>query len=282
MSIVVFRFVFMADCQLGCYATFSGMGAADVERFAVRDMVVPRVPPVTGFAWDAERYEEAVAAANRLDPAFVVMGGDMVDDPDDEAQYKEVMRITAGLDAPMHWVPGNHDIGADTNVPSPASMATYRERFGPDHYAFQHGGANLVVVDTVVWAHAEAVPDEWDAQLAFLRTELAAAQRRGGPVIVCGHHPLFTRAPDEPDDYWNIPQPRRQLLLDLLVDHGVGLYLCGHWHRNGGGRYGDLEVAVTGPVGYPLGEDPSGFRLVEVAGDAVRHEYLPLTNDGVA
>lgn len=276
-----FRFVFMADCQLGCYASFSGMDDGELEELAARGIVVPATPATSGFAWDAARYREAVAATNALDPAFAVMGGDMVDDPTDPDQYAAVLRITDGLDAPMHWVPGNHDIGVDTNVPTAASMARYRARFGPDHYAFEHDGATIIVVDTVVWVHADAVAGEWASQLAALRRELATARDRPGPVIVCGHHPLFTVAPDEPDDYWNVPLVRRMLLLDLLVDHGVDLYLCGHWHRCGGGRYRGLEVAVTGPVGYPLGTDPSGFRVVDVTDGAVHHEYRSLARTEV-
>lgn len=271
-----FRFLFMADCQLGCYATFSGMTSHDVSGFASRDMTVRAVPRVEGFTWDAERYEIAVAMANEIAPAFAVMGGDMVDDPFDDAQYDAVVRITAGLDAPMHWVPGNHDIGEDTDVPTPASIAAYRRRFGDDHYAFQHGGANLIVVDTPVWVHAEAVPDEWEAQLAALTAALGAARERGGPILVFGHHPLFTDDPEEPDSYWNVPLARRRMLLDLLADHGVSTFFCGHWHRNGGGWYRDLEVAVTGPVGYPLGQDPSGFRIVDVGADGVDHAYVAL------
>ena len=45
-----FRFLFMADCQLGCYATFSGMTQEDVEDFAQRDMAVRPVPRVEGWA----------------------------------------------------------------------------------------------------------------------------------------------------------------------------------------------------------------------------------------
>src|SRR5262249_56156883 len=65
-----FRFVFMADCQLGCYASFSGMDEADVARFAARNMRVVPAPRTEGFAWDAERYHRAIAAAARLPPDF--------------------------------------------------------------------------------------------------------------------------------------------------------------------------------------------------------------------
>ena len=62
----------------------------------------------------------------------------------------------------------------------------------------------------------------------------AARLRRSRRVLLFGHHPLFTQAPDEPDSYWNIPVERRRPILDLLKAHGVRAFFCGHWHRNGG------------------------------------------------
>jgi 3',5'-cyclic AMP phosphodiesterase CpdA len=271
-----FRFVFMADCQLGCYATFSGMGAADVARFAARDMRVEPVPAVSGFAWDADRYARAIDAARKLRPDFVVMGGDMVDDPGSAEQRQALVDITGGLDVPMHWVPGNHDAADDTVVPTPESLRRYRETFGPDHYGFDHRGVSFVATDTVVWQHPEKVDGELATQAEALTERLSAARSAGRPIVAFGHHPLFTRSPEEPDDYWNIPRARRKPLLDTLTRFGVLAFFCGHWHRNGGGRAGGLEVAVTGPVGYPLGSDPSGFRVVDVDGDRLRHRYVPL------
>jgi 3',5'-cyclic AMP phosphodiesterase CpdA len=271
-----FRFVFMADCQLGCYATFSGMGPADVARFAARGMRVEPVPAVEGFAWDAERYARAIQAARALRPDFVVMGGDMVDDPASDEQRRALMEISAGLDVPMHWVPGNHDAADDTVVPTPDSLRRYREHFGPDHYSFEHGGVTFVVTDTVVWQHPEKVDEEYGTQVQALTASLEVARAAGRPIVVFGHHPPFTRTPDEPDDYWNIPLARRRGILDTLGRSGVRAFFCGHWHRNGGGWFGGVEVVVTGPVGYPLGADPSGFRVVDVDEDGIRHRYLPL------
>lgn len=273
-----FRFLFMADCQLGCYAAFSGMTEADVERFAARDMRVEVAARVTGHEWDARRYARAVAMANTLSPAFVVMGGDMVDDPADPAQYATLQELTAALVPPMHWVPGNHDVGKDTQVPSADSLADYRTRFGADHYVLQYRGATIVVINTTVWIHPTAVPGTWDEELAFLQTALCDARARAGPTIVCGHHPPFTHDADEPDSYWNLPTERRHLLLDLLDGHRVDAFLCGHWHRNRLLRHRGVEIAITGPVGYPLGADPSGFRVVDVTDEGIRHHYLPLTD----
>src|SRR5688572_17043220 len=112
----------MADCQLGCYATFSGMDDQEIERFAERDMVVRPAPRVRGWEWDARQLEHAVTAIKRLQPAFVVVGGDMIDDPSEDGQYQDLCRIVQGLDEiPVHWVPGNHDAASDFTVPTPDS-----------------------------------------------------------------------------------------------------------------------------------------------------------------
>lgn len=273
-----FRFAFMADCQLGCYASFSGMDDAAIARFKGRDMRVTKVPKTDGYEWDARRYETAIDTARQLHPDFVVMGGDMVDDPASAEQVDEVLRITERLDGiPMHWVPGNHDVAPDYLVPTVSSLRHYRDIFGPDHYVFEHKGTTCIVVNTVVWQHPEVVPEELGAQLAALELALrAAARERSRHIIVFGHHPLFTDHPTEPDSYWNVPFERRQPVLRLLKEYGARAFFCGHWHRNGGGWDEHFEVVVTGPVGYPLGADPSGFRVVFVDDEWIGHHYVSL------
>ena len=273
-----FEFIFMADCQLGAYATFSGMTDDDVIAYAAKDMRVEAAPFVRGFEWDAARYREAIRAANHIRPDFVVMGGDMVDDPGDEAQLEEVLRITAMLDSdiPMRWVPGNHDVGADTVVPTAASIHDYRQAFGPDYYAFDFGPVRFVVMNTVVLDHPEEVPDELAEQFDFLTTTLGTAADDGQTVVLLGHHPLFLAEPTEDDSYWNLPLERRRLILDLIEQHRIPLGLAGHWHRNSIAHHGDFEMVTTGAVGYPLGKDPSGFRVVTVDRAGFSHEYVPL------
>jgi 3',5'-cyclic AMP phosphodiesterase CpdA len=270
--------MFLADCQLGTYASFSGLSEQDVIEYAARGLRVEAVPRTESFEWDAVRFEAAIRAANHLRPEFVVMGGDMINDPASEEQYEALMRITGLLDRdiPMKWVPGNHDIGVDTVVPTRESIDRYRDGFGPDYYAFDWGTSRLVVLDTVVMDHPEEVPGELAEQMAFVDFELRRAADASRQVILMGHHPLFTKAVDEEDSYWNIPMERRRQLLDLIHRHGVRIMLAGHWHRNSYAQDGDFEMVTSGPVGYPLGDDPSGYRIVDVGIDTLRHEYHPL------
>ncbi|MBD0286998.1 MAG: metallophosphoesterase, partial [Flavisolibacter sp.] len=66
-----------------------------------------------GFTKETINFEKAIAAANRLHPAFVIICGDLVNRPGDPAQIAEYKRIAAALDPsiPLYNVPGNHDVG---------------------------------------------------------------------------------------------------------------------------------------------------------------------------
>jgi 3',5'-cyclic AMP phosphodiesterase CpdA len=273
-----FVFIFMADCQLGAFASFSGMSAADVVRYSEQGMRVHEGPRVEGFEWDADRYGEAIAAANSLRPAFVVMGGDMVDDPASEAQLETLLRITSSLDRniPMFWVPGNHDIADDTVSPTPHSIEKYREVFGPDYYGFDYGDIRFLVLDTVVIDSPAHTLGELSEQMAWLEWEIDRAREQRRRVVLFGHHPLFLREPAEEDCYWNLPRERRDPLLQLIHRGGIKHAFAGHWHRNSVARDGEFEMVTSGAVGYPLGDDPSGIRIVNVEHGRITHRYSAL------
>ena len=271
-----FFFVQMADPQFGLFAYLSGLSAAEIEAMHRRGMTVRPAPKITGFADETRLYGKAIDEANRLRPDFVVMCGDMVNDSDDEEQLGELFRITGELDPsiPMHWVAGNHDVGNELTT---ESLATYRRRFGADNYVFDHGGSTFVVLNSNVAYDPSHVPEEWERQLDFLRDALVEARRRDSDhVVVFTHHPLFLREHDEADSIFVVPQVRRRVLLDLLVSYGATAMFSGHYHRNSYGEYRGLQMVTTGAVGYPLGDDPSGFRIVQVHLDRLEHEYHAL------
>ena len=228
------RFLFLADMQLGAYASVSGLDQT------------------------------------------VVIGGDMVDDNDSPEQLDAVFSIAGDLDEeiPLYWVPGNHDIATNTVVPTRHSIDKYRESFGRDYYSFEFGTHRFIVLNTVVLDHPEEVPGELDEQMEFLQFELSrTAPGRG---VVFGHHPLFLHTPGEEDSYWNLPLERRTPLLQLIHRHRVPVAFAGHWHRNSIAFDGKFQMVTTGPVGVPMGPDPSGLRVVDLEEQGVEHQYRPL------
>ena len=228
------------------------------------------------FAKETENFERAIAAANRLHPAFVVVTGDLTNAAGDPAQIAEYHRIAATLDRSilLYSVPGNHDLALPL---SPQSVRAYRQAYGADHYTFESHGLLGVVINSSLFKEPALAPSDAAEQESWLRSTLAGARRAGrAQVMVFQHHSWFLTLPDEADQYFNLPTGARQSVLALLKENGVTHVFAGHYHRNAFGRDGTLEMVTTGPVGRPLGNDPSGFRVVIVNGSAVTHRYYSL------
>jgi 3',5'-cyclic AMP phosphodiesterase CpdA len=225
------------------------------------------------FAQETANFEFAVAAVNRLRPAFVVVTGDLVNKPGDAAQIAAYRRILHRVDSaiPVYQVAGNHDL---ENVPTPARLAAYTKRFGPDHYTFRHEGFVGIVLDSVVLHSPQQTTNQLAEQARWLRTELARARQEGAPsIVIFAHHPWFLQDAGEPDDYSNIPRERRAAYLALFHEFGVKHLFSGHYHRNAVAHDGDLAAVTTGPVGKPLGECKSGLRVVIVRDARLEHRY---------
>jgi serine/threonine-protein phosphatase CPPED1 len=226
-----------------------------------------------GFEHETANFEFAIATANRLKPAFVVITGDLVNNRESAAEIAEFRRVAAKLDPGIRLfnVPGNHDVG---NEPSPESLAAYRERIGPDYYTFRIGDiAGFVVNSSLLKAPAKVQADAAKME-AWLRTEMAKAKRDGVKhLIVFQHIPPFMKDPNEPETYDSLPLETRVRYLKLLHECGVNHLFAGHYHATVETRDEDLEIHVTGPVGMPLRGGKSGMRIVTVKPDALRHQY---------
>lgn len=230
------------------------------------------------FAQETANYEFVVANINRLRPRFVVICGDLINKVGDPAQTAEYLRITKKIDPsiPVYPVPGNHDVG---NEPTPETLAYYRQHFGPDHYSFVHGSLYGIVLDSGVISAPGKVQSEAVEQESWLKAELGKARAAGARhIVVFQHHSWFLEKADEPTQYFNIPIETRRSYLELLKGAGVRYVFAGHYHRNALGRDGDLEMITSGPVGQPLGTDPSGMRLVTVRDSGLEHRYYTLGN----
>ena len=96
------------------------------------------------FTQETANFEFAIATANRLHPAFVVVCGDLVNQSGNTAQIAEFQRIAHKLESgiALYTVAGNHDVG---NGPTPESLAVFRSHFGKDYYTFTYPGFEGIV-----------------------------------------------------------------------------------------------------------------------------------------
>ena len=269
-----FFFIQMADPQFGMFASVSGMPESEIlELRRTMGIKVRKAPKITGFADETALYEKAIAAANRLKPAFVAVTGDMVQDKDDLSQLTELRRITGKLDPhiPVYWAAGNWDVGSS---PTQHTLDQYRERFGDDNYSFEYRDTSFIVLNSSVAFDDTEVPQEWERQLTFLRSSLRDAQTNGSNhIIVFVHHPLYAENPEEEASWAVLPPDKRSILLDLFEAHGVSAVFAGHWHRCHYLNHKGIQMVTTGAVGYPLGEEPSGLRIVKVFQGRIEHQY---------
>jgi 3',5'-cyclic AMP phosphodiesterase CpdA len=225
------------------------------------------------FVQETANFEFFIANVNRLKPQFVVVTGDLTNKPADADQIAEYHRIAGKLASgtKLYNVAGNHDV---KNEPTPQSLAQYRKNWGRDYYTFDSDDVRGIVLDSSLIQAPAEVQSEADAQEQWLKRELAKAKSDGKRIVVFQHIPYFLQSADEPDQYFNIPKQHRARYLALFHEYGVHYIFAGHYHRNAEGRDGDLDMVVTGPVGMPIGPDPSGFRIVRM--DTMAHPYVGL------
>jgi 3',5'-cyclic AMP phosphodiesterase CpdA len=228
------------------------------------------------FSKETVNFEKAIKEANRLHPAFVIITGDLVNKPGDKAQIAEYKRIVAQIDKsiPVYHVAGNHDV---TNDPKVQDIQAFNKEFGPDYFSIKYKGMYAIVLNSLYFKSPTGVQAQADAQDKWLRDELRQAKKEAASsILIFQHHSWFLTDPLEKNDYFNIDSTKRKTYLDLFAAYGVTHIFAGHYHRNALGKSNNIEMVTTGPVGKPLGKDPSGFRIIRVDGNKVTHRYYNL------
>ncbi|XP_046851255.1 serine/threonine-protein phosphatase CPPED1-like isoform X2 [Xenia sp. Carnegie-2017] len=257
-----FVFILGADTQFGLKDSYSGI--AEHERTWKDEIDWAKV---------------AVKAANEMrpKPRFFVVCGDMIDafpgTRNYDEQYRDFKTVFDELDneIPLICVCGNHDIG---NQPTVEGISKYRNSYGDDYYSFWVGGVLFITVNSQYYYNSSLkslrdVQDTWlDKQL-----ELAAIAKH---VVIFQHIPLFVKHADEDEHYGNFPTEERSKMLKKLKNAGVRYVFAGHYHRNAGGFHGNLEMIVTSAIGFPLGDDENGIRIVTVMEEKITHEFVSL------
>jgi 3',5'-cyclic AMP phosphodiesterase CpdA len=178
------------------------------------------------------RIGEAVRTAR---PDLVLNSGDIsLDGASSETDLLAARALHDGLDLPVRFLPGNHDLGDSQDAPSHgegAIDATRRARY------LSHFGADWWVLDVPGWRllgiNAQLLGSDLDAaehQEDDVVTAIASLGSRRLALFL--HKPLFDRTVDETAITGRFinPVPRRLLLMSL---GGVmpALVACGHVHQ---------------------------------------------------
>ncbi|XP_032248061.1 serine/threonine-protein phosphatase CPPED1 isoform X1 [Phoca vitulina] len=226
--------------------------------------------------------EQAVEAINKLKPKprFFVLCGDLIHAmpgmPWRKEQTADLQRVLSRVDSdiPLVLVSGNHDVG---NTPTPETVAEFQRTWGDDYFSFWVGGVLFLVLNSQFWYDASRCPALKQAQDQWLHQQLSiAGQRKCQHAIVFQHIPLFLHSIDEDNDYFNLTKSVRKEVAEKFIRAGVTAVFSGHYHRNAGGIYQNLDMVVSSAIGCQLGQDTHGLRVVVVTAEKIVHRYYSL------
>jgi 3',5'-cyclic AMP phosphodiesterase CpdA len=267
----------LINLLIGCI--FAGVGFAQNENsdspwffIQITDPQFGMFENNEGFEKETILYEKAVTEVNRLRPDFVVITGDFVHNQHSLEQIAEFKRITAKIDAeiPVYYSPGNHDVGKD---PTRESLKNYTQRYGKDRFSFEHKGAFFIGFNTSLIK--SNMPVKEYRQFKWLRSKLKKGQDANHIILFC-HYPFFNQTIDEPERNSNLGPDSRQKYLPLFDHYAVEAVFSGHYHNNAFAKFGNTQLVTTSAVGKPLGQAPSGMRVVKMYKDRIEHEYFGL------
>ena len=274
-----FYFIQGADTQLGLIYNWGpegyGHGPEGMGKY-----------PESNWDEELELCKKSVEILNSLTPrpAFFVVCGDLVDAFPDKfpevraRQEKDLKEVYSKLspEIPMICVCGNHDVG---NAPTKETIETYKTSFGDDYFSFYKNCCCFIVINSQFYENSIHVPDLYAEHEQWLASELKKAKSLNvNHVVIFQHIPWFVKEADEDKFYFNVEKELRKTKLDQFYEAGVRKIFCGHFHRNAGGFYKDLEVVVTSAIGCQIGPDTHGMRVVRVNKDGITHHYHPLDN----
>jgi len=205
---------------------------------------------------DAAGFNRIVDEVIRLQPAFVVQVGDMIegylpDTPSLHAEWKRFRHQIAPLGSiPFVAVPGNHDVYDATKLPSPTATAIYREYWGDLFFTFTYENARFIVLNSDQVGEDRSIVGQ---QLEWLNKVLA--ENKQSHTFVFMHRP--------PDQLTNT-----RAMHELFRRHGVKFVIYGHHHhyhfrQTDGIRYVMTNAAANS--GTVLAETGSFDHLLHVS-----------------
>ena len=194
-------------------------GAVDDDPTAPVLRVAPGEPP-----YPESMNRAACAEMTAIDPAAVIVKGDLTDTGTDE-QYQAFLDCYVGtFGARLHHVRGNHD-------------AYLHQTYATGDQLIEMPGVSVALLDTVI--PGKSTGRVTAEQMAWLDTVATEADR---PVLVMGHHQNWAPGTKRSDDYFGLDPSSSEALVEVIARRPrlVG-YFAGHTHRN--------RVRTTGATG---------------------------------
>lgn len=216
-------------------------------------------------------------------PAFIIVTGDMAEDPANQSNLLNQWRICDSLfdflSISKYFTPGNRDIGyANDQYWTPARLELYRNFWGMDYYSVVYDSCifinlNSTLLDT--YSGHSCYPYSLQ-QDSFLRTTLLSASNSAYHIFLFHHFPLYLSSPTEPNSSNNVDRPRRDTLLKYLINYNIYGVFTGHLHYNLLNFYGPAML-MTALSTSETNINSCGYRVVKVYKNGIETFVIYLT-----
>ena len=244
-----------------------------------------------GFQW-------AIKEVNKLNPDFVITGGDLVMDVLNQSYgrsdslYNLYEELSGKFDMTVYNTMGNHEnYGWQRNEEGieqhpEYGKQMYEQRIGPRYYSFDHKGWHFIILDDVYLkepgVYAGKVDDE---QLAWIIRDLEGIDKNT-PIVISAHIPFLTSAAQISRGSMAANSEGMVInnsseVLSLFSEYNLKLVLQGHLHF-----LEDIYIqnqvhfitggAVSGKwwANEPDSKPEEGFVMVHIKGEELTWEYV--------
>lgn len=286
----------MALCLLSCRTWNEKQQSTEEENFTFVFMTDIHLRPERNAR---EGFQMAMEEINKLNPDFVITGGDLIDDALSatygraDTLFNMYTEMIGYLHMPVYNTIGNHDHygygtpGADTGG-TDYGEGMFEKRIGPRYLSFDHKGWHFLILDGIgqgsgnYGAYIGSVDQE---QLEWIREEVAELDP-ATPVVLVSHIPLVSifpqirKGPLNTDIQSEIIVNQQEVLAPFR-NMNLKLVLQGHLHAIEELSMMEQVRFITGGAVSGLwwrtpddGQFQEGFVKVDVTGGEFTWEYV--------
>ena len=227
------------------------------------------------------RFSENLKATRRwieaMRPDHVVHLGDITaDGMGDPAEFALAKALFDGMAIPMHWLPGNHDVGENLgSAKEPpvdvARLADFRSVFGADYWSFEAPGWQIIGLNALLIGSGlaeERVQSDWLDRML---------ETRAANLGLMLHKPFFRNSSDDREEHVRyLPVTARRDMEQRLAAHNLRFVAAGHTHQLRRLRSDAVEHVWVPSIAFVI---PDGLQET-IGRKIVGAMVLELTKDG--
>jgi len=243
-----------------------------------------------------EGFNQAIDTVNKLNPDFVITGGDLIMDAlgkdfeRSELLYNLYKKSAQRFNMPVYNTMGNHEIfgiydesGIQKDHPEYGEKM-FENRIGKRYYSFDHKGWHFIILDGIEDTGESSYIGKIDSiQMEWIKTDLENLNHIT-PIVVSVHIPFITVVTQleegslEPNRKTTVITNAKEVL-ELFESYNLKLVLQGHLHFLEDIYANGIHFITGGAVssawwsGAYNGME-EGFLLIKVNGNDFEWEYV--------